>query len=724
MKPDPSTFSKQIWRNTVRRKQRGSIVVNTAIALSLIVIVLIGTELGYLFFMKREFQKTADLAALAGARRLGPSTPTDPCGTAKSDARTNAAINLPGVALTEIDCGRWAPGLPGEEHFEVTNIGMNALRVHINAEPPLKLIPSFGGSRFIQASAIAVLGAPQASFSVGTKLVTVDGNASLGQMLKAIGLDLSDTTLVGYEGLAQLKITPAGLLKALKINVAADVGIGELNALLAGRTVTLGELLDATLTAADQSAILGVNADLLDGLLKKLNLLNPSLTLEKLNVQLGSLTDPPKGLFAQIRAPAGGAASALKVEVGVFDLITTAVGIATKRHAVELPHTTLLNTVSARVALIEAPSIGIGGVGTTAYTGQLRTYINVDTKKLPVLGNFVRLNLPIMIDAVTGTGTVTEMCTAKLRTDGVDHARIQVDASILKVCIGKPGANPALENEIFSTSASCSANLVAEQLFSLSLPILTDIVSLKAKVAVDPLPLSGHVDLAAGETGTVGNELLLGTTLKNLTDALLAALLGQSLGQMPAPTEAQRTATAQALWGEPCPTRACRQQRLKQVKADIDTVSGDLSKFIKGLPSATLGIVGELLTLNLAGVLQGVGGLVTNLLSGVGDLLGGILEGIFGNKCTGGPFDSGSDIECVKNIAESLKGNGTSNGQSIPNAVTAFTGFVFQLLKPLLDGLGKEVLTPLLRNVLGLHLGQVDIHLKALECQAQPILVY
>ena len=39
-----------------RKGERGSIVVNVAIALSLIVILLIGSELGYLFYLKRELQ--------------------------------------------------------------------------------------------------------------------------------------------------------------------------------------------------------------------------------------------------------------------------------------------------------------------------------------------------------------------------------------------------------------------------------------------------------------------------------------------------------------------------------------------------------------------------------------------------------------------------------------------------------------------------------------------
>lgn len=733
MKPAMSTFLQRISRNTAHKRQRGSIVVNTAIALSLIVIVLIGTELGYLFLMKREFQKTADLAALAGARRLGPSTLTDPCGAAKNDARTNAAINLPGVALTEIDCGHWEPGLPGEQHFAVTNVGMNALRVRINAEPPLKLIPSFGGNRFIQASAIATLGAPRAAFSVGTKLLAVDGSAPLGQTLKAIGLDLSNTALVGYDGLAQLKLTPGGLLKALGIGVAADIGVAELNTLLAGRKVTLGQILDATVTAVGQTTPINAKANLLNGLLAKLKVGTPSIQDSDLIVQLGSLTDPPTGLFARILAAEGDGASALKVDVNAFDLIAAAVGVATSKHALALQVPPLLGpllgtAVTARVALIEPPSIGIGGLGATAYTGQLRTYVKLDTGSIPLIGNLVRLNLPIMIDAINGQGTITKMCTADLRTPaGVDRARIDVKASILKVCIGKPGADPAKENEIFSTAASCTDNLQADQLLRVSLPLMGDLIKLNAKMNTDALPLNGNVTLAASETGTLGNDLLLGTTIKSLTDGLLAALLGQSLVPTTPPTAAQRDEMANGLWGKPdCTSRACRQQRFKEVTDKIEAASNGLTGFVGNLTGNTLGILGNLVSLDIVGVLKNVGDLVGNLLNTLGNVLKGVLDLLTGNQCTGGGLfgGQGTDDGCRNEISNSLKGSVNSNGHAVPNVLTALAGFVLQLIQPLLDGLGKDVLTPLLRDTLGLNLGQVDVHLQSLDCKAQPMLVY
>jgi uncharacterized membrane protein len=60
----------------------------------------------------------------------------------------------------------------------------------------------------------------------------------------------------------------------------------------------------------------------------------------------------------------------------------------------------------------------------------------------------------------------------------------------------------------------------------------------------------------------------------------------------------------------------------------------------------------------------------------------------------------------------------------VPNAVISLVGFVLQLLQPVLDNLGSQILTPLLQQILGLHLGQIDINLRTLDCNASPSLVY
>lgn len=51
-------------------RQCGSIAAMAAVFLSIIVILLSSIDIGYLFYKKRDLQKVADLAALAGAQAL------------------------------------------------------------------------------------------------------------------------------------------------------------------------------------------------------------------------------------------------------------------------------------------------------------------------------------------------------------------------------------------------------------------------------------------------------------------------------------------------------------------------------------------------------------------------------------------------------------------------------------------------------------------------------
>lgn len=697
-------------------RQRGSVAITAAIAFSTLIILLIGTELGYLFYQKRELQKAVDLAALAGAQAIAPAD----CGTARSAAKANAngsdendnTRNLPrGFTLTDdqIVCGHWDKAYADDKHFRAGETEYNAVRVALDAAPPT-LLPFFPGTRSIHVEAIAATGSPLASFSVGSKLASV-GDSLLGDLLKGIGLDLAGTSLVGYDGLADAQVTPGGLLEALGIPVAAGIGIGEFNELLAAHEVALGDLLDAIVTVAGQDSLLGTNLALL-------NALQARLGISDLLVQLGSLSGA-SGLFARIEAP--NTASALNVGVSALDLIYSAIGVATKNHAVEVNLGSIANLISTKVAVIEPPSIGVGGIGATAYTAQVRAFVDISTANLPVIGSVVRVKLPLMIDLVNGRGTITDMCSADLRTPaGEDRAEIDVQASIAKVCVGRPGANPANEDEVFSTRSSCEEDLANEELLRISLLGL-NLASLNTHFTIDALPLHDSVILAEGETGTIGNNILLGSTLQNITDALLAILLVEALDRGPAMTLAQRTEIATRLWNEqgpPCSSRSCRQGRMEDIQEDITNAANGLGGFLGGLVGDTLGIVSDLLTLDVLGLLQGVGDLVGGLLGAVGDLLGGLIGG-----CTA--LIGSNDNACISKIASDLQGS-ASGGSSgpVPNAIIALVGFIFQILQPILDSVGNAILMPLLRDALGLNLGEIDVHLRTLDCQAQASLVY
>lgn len=131
---------------TPPQRQRGSVVINATIALSLLVIVLVGVELGYLFFMKREYQKTADLAALAGAQKLTNSNAATLCSLAESSAIANALKNSSGATI-QPECGNWNPDNESNnnesdcfkgiiDRFNKNSTEINAVRVRISQSPP------------------------------------------------------------------------------------------------------------------------------------------------------------------------------------------------------------------------------------------------------------------------------------------------------------------------------------------------------------------------------------------------------------------------------------------------------------------------------------------------------------------------------------------------------------------------------------------------------------
>lgn len=704
-------------------RQRGSILVMTAGMLLVVVILLAGTQLGYAFYAKRDLQKMADLAALAGAKVVNSLG----CDLAKTAALANAeinkqsAFNATAVPTCHLWDGKLAEGSDGrpeniKQRFAPEPNTPNSVKVVVTGTTP-SFIPTMAPITQ-SAEAVAAVDKPMAVFSVGSRLARVSNDSVLGATLKGLGLDLNNTSLVGYDGLAQVKVTPGGLLQALGIPVSTDIGIGEFNALLAASQVTLADLLDATVTASGQTGLLNANAAVVTAIKAKLGVQN--LTA-RLGTHPASVPNQ-RGVFAEIVAPDSRTGQALGVEINALDLIATSIGVATSNHAVLVPNFSLLeNTVTAKVGIIEPPSIGIGGVGATAYTAQVRAFVHLNTANLPLLGglvsNFAKLDLPLILDVSSARGTVAEMCAPALRDGaGKDRARINVDAEILKVCVGSVN-----ESTLFSTKASCEMGLQNKQLLKVGL-LGVNLVDLTTKLQIDPLPSGGQVTLAKGEKGTVGNDLLLGTTVKDLTDALLASLLGNSLkagqGISTSTNTTVRHQTAVDLWGStPCTSRSCRESRLSSVQDRITNASNGLTGFVGSLTSTTLGILNQLLSVDVFGLLNSVGSLVGGLLSLVGDLLGGVIGG-----CTA--LIGSNDNACIAKIENGLSGLSGTGGNQTPNAVVALVSFLLQVLQPLLNGLGTSVLTPLLQNVLGLHLGETDVRLIDLQCGGNARLVF
>jgi uncharacterized membrane protein len=696
-------------RSTARR-QAGSVLVNATIALSLLVIVLVGTELGYLFFMKREYQKTADLAALAGAQQLTPSGPTTSCQLARDTAAANAQQNLASATI-QSECGNWAPANSSEtapacfgtvsDHFRTTLPEINAVRVRISQAPPT-LLPFFPGTRTICVQAVAALDDPVAAFTVGSRLLRLEDNTILPNLLKAVGVDLSATDFLSYKGLANTSITPSGLLKALGVPISGDIDVGTLNNVASIRDLTLGGLIDATITALqNQGGVLGVSVTVLQDLRARL-----TLAALQTKVQLfGNETTP--GILVGLDSTGN---AALNAKVDLLSLVTAGVSVANGSNLVAINNLGAAGLVQARASIVEPPSIGIGGIGTKAKTAQIRVYLRVNSSSTPILGPILDtlgtgLDIPLIIELAQSTGELTKInCQAPRH-----NATIAVSSSQVNLCLGRfHDMTTVKDNDpthFFTNNNRCSPNssgafpdtadgVRRHQLLNvlsiLPLTVRVGIPLLESQVPVETNPPLNVPSVPPDGTSMAtinATTLDLAQSISNIADAIAVGILGDILGQGVTANATQREALAQSLVG---------------------TENGGRGKSITQIGNELRGSKEAIDQLNARLTTGGLGGLLGGVLQGVGNLLNGLLLDPVADLLCNLTLSPSAIHQCRVNHVRDSTIAGTSN------LLSGVLSMVIDLLKPVLDLLSGIIAN--LLATLGLSLGQTDVSLLSVDC--------
>jgi uncharacterized membrane protein len=428
-----------------RRRSAGSILVNTAIALSLIIITLIGTELGYMFYLKRELQKTADLAALAGAQGLGANN----CTTATAAAIANAAQNMP-VGLTPLGadgivCGRWDPmQTPASPHFAAPLSGedLNAVRVVISRAPAL-LMPGIAGNQAgtITVEAMAARMSPRAALTIRSTLLAVDStkspllNAVFGSLLGG-SVNLSAG---GWDGLVKTQINLLSYLDRLAINLG--VGAGQYNQLLM-TDASVNNLLQAAIDVMRQNG--GTAQATLDAIAGLLSL-QTSIPAATPLVKLGDL----------LQMQSGTSAAGLDLNLQAFQLIQAIVQAANGKNALaaDVPLSIPgIVTVSVKLKVIEPPQISAvgnpelaklapdGPNGIFVRTAQVRALITADLPGLSVITNLLNtvtnLLAPVtsLLNSVLSLNLQNILCLSCTQTRAVlvpdDPVRVSIGLNV------------------------------------------------------------------------------------------------------------------------------------------------------------------------------------------------------------------------------------------------------------------------------------------------------
>lgn len=718
-----------------RLHQQGSVLVQFALFLGVLLTVLAVVDIGYVYLAKRELQRNADLAALHAVQFIDFSADTaneraQPCeqAGAQSIQANEGHFNAITLISRQVTCGEWNPEqFTGPAHFSSASAEINAAQVTMTGRSPTFFpVPL---NRVVSATAIAKRGAPLAVFSVGSKLAAVgcaQQLAPLIQLLQIVGTGEPCVTVNSYEGLAGATISASGLLAALGLPLDANLSVADVNDLLAARKVSLGKVLDVAATLVGHDELLAVNAQLL-------SVLGARLGIDALNLEipLGSGPNGP-GIFAAIDAPAATKASALDVQVDVLELITAAVGVGTTGRGVAVPGVgiqvprILPNLLQVRAGITEPPSIAIGGVGATAYNAQIRLYINVDTTGgalgglLQLLGTQVKL--PIYIDITRAKATLEELsCKAPVRES---TARIRMESSIAQVCVGKVTGDP------FSIRTPICESIEDETLIS-----ALGLLRIKNRIKIDALEHEALSDpMKVGEIWTTGNQLNLGTTLSGVVNEILR-LLGDLLGApisngIAAATSSSVNQLASYYLGNstnssenhpdgPLPRRKLVAPLLGQNTPgpsgvyDVDKLAERLKKDIDRTKKYSF------LSLihwernywdDWANIVDSA---IVTIPQRACKNMAHIPEGYVYSGAAGTPEDVSRFNRCVeRELKEAL----IEVPDEQPNFLQVMLGPLMDLLKDLLDPLGDLLADDLLRKALGIELGLTDVHLRSVGC--------
>lgn len=740
-------------------RQRGSIIIPVAVSIFIGLVLLGGVQLGYYFYMKRELQNTADLAVLSGVQLLSEGTSSiDGCNKAitagKASARQN--FNRHGELTDEqfnIECGTWRSDLPAPKHFvNKADAGDNYNALHLTITYNALPFMPFASATTIAVEAIAKKDfQPTAAFSVGPQLLRLS-DGLLTNTLAAVGVDLDGTQVLSYKGLANVMITPSGLLDALGIEIPTNLTVGGLQELLSGDVgvKALVDVLDASIEAASQRGLLAIDQ------LGVLNLIKANLNplVAALDLQLFS-SAAGNGLFALIETPAERINTALNTEVSLGSIVDLMLGVATQGNALALggEDGKLIDLgilkVEAKLAVIEPPSIGIGGTDTKAHSANIRLFLRAclslggckpvseqgSSSLLGLLG--LKLDLPIVVELVNGTGTLGNMC-HKTDLDGRQAAEITVETHVGDVCVGKfDPLSPDDDLNPFSFIKSCVKKIEDSpekyQYELLKVDLLgIKLVDLKTALKIPLLETEETKDFyfhnpkfepenIANNTKWLpeaGNSLSVGTTIDKLVAELLNGLLGSGSFSNSGFAGSIEKKLAEEIWAKARKTYGlapsafcnvdCREAvydiALEEIEESMTSLGGLIGNLVKSLGET----LGNLFRLDIGGAVRGLGG----LLGGDGcttsvDLLGIKIPG-------------GTESGCKDNLGNILA---KKDGSGPPNALLFVLGLVTDLLKDPLDALGNQLLNPLL-DALGLRIGQVETTLISLDCNDAAQLVY
>jgi len=501
------------------RRQRGAAAVLAAVWIGAAVAALGVIDVGNVYLVRRQLQRTADMAAVAGAQTVGMA---GGCATATVSAQQSAAQNgYKGTDPVSVTCGRWSTS-GGVAQFDTSGaMPLNAVQVTATQSVRHFFI---GPARDVQAVATAKA-VDTASFALSTGLATLSGGAINGLLGALLGANVS-LDLATWQALA-----------------SANVKLGDLATQLGA--ASMNDLLDSNTSVADLAGAMAA-------VLSRNGAASASVTSALATIQAAANGGPKLALGDSAGAPgllAIGLAdkqAAASATVSALDALIAAAELAHGNSALDLgaaldpsaiPGVTLPVGLTAKAAILQPPVIAVGEAGmdanghyrTSAHAAQVRAYLDVKLQVPPILllpG--VTVDLPLYIEAAQGTADLAATQCAASRA--ASTSTIVVRTGIANACIGGDAASN------MSNPASPSTCEQPATIASLTVPLLPS-VSANINVGSASPPSGLHATLQAPEPATLTFDGVAGDAddyqstntngLGSATSGLLAQLAAQ-----------------------------------------------------------------------------------------------------------------------------------------------------------------------------------------------------
>lgn len=497
---------------TLLKDRAGNIGTLAALSLPLLIFsIAFGVDYSYLTLQQRQLQTEADLAAIVAAANVGDAEQSAatyfalnnlPISVSGKDGKIIPAVITPSNAkLTQgtalVERGRYTadPDIAPEARFKPATADADAARVVLSRQADLFVSAMFMPRSPLLSATGSAARSKTASFSIGTRLASLNGgilNALLGKLL---GTNLS-LNVMDYRALVDTDISVQPFLKAIATNLNLTAG-------------TYEDVLNAGVTMPQLLAAMGAVEGLSGPVRSALRLIEQATAGSKVKLPLSRILnlDPKKGLTVAT----GGD---WKMSINALQMISSAAALANGKNQVALDVGAVvpgLGAITVNLAIgeppVETPSHRLGAPGSAVRSAQTRLAVEVNIDGLAALAG-LRIKLPLYIEVAASEAKLADI---RCLGGSASNANVAIDAvaGVAEIALGK--VDPSVLSHFSDKPRVEKARIIDSALLSVDARAPGEAMNLtKTRLTYTP------TEIAAGTTKSVSTRDTLSSTIQTM----------------------------------------------------------------------------------------------------------------------------------------------------------------------------------------------------------------